>query len=210
VRTIIKADTVYYEEGSTKQWGSGLAETVVVGTPIDLRIIELLSEEPKAVSSKVHGTFWLSPNAMLSPWYSRTRLWTGEITVNRSNTFEFTLLNRLHLIFTHHYRYLDGENGETVSFPELKAEFETEAEIEEVSSWLEPLDDFLVITSFAAREPCACVGWDAYQAAKYIKVFRRNVVIPRREARHSIHEGLVDLGGHPKPAIKGHFKTGQR
>jgi len=164
----------------------------VVGKPTDLKIIDLLSEAPTSATSKVEGTFWLTPNAMLSPWYSRKLSYTGDITVDRSKTFEFTLSNGLHLIFKHHYRYLTGENGETISFPELNAEFEAEADIDEVGSWVEALDDFLMIASFAARQLCACVGWSAYQPPKHVKFYRRNIVIPQREKRHSFQDGLVE------------------
>jgi hypothetical protein len=129
---------------------------------------------------------------MLSPRHSRELSFTGEIRIKRHHVVEFTLANGLRLTFNDHYRYVDGDNRETISFPELTGEFESEANIDDVNSWLETLDDFLLIVSFAARERCACVGWTAHDAKQMVKLFRRNVVIPRKEGRQSMHDGLIE------------------
>jgi len=36
------------------------------------------------------------------------------------------------------------------------------------------------------------------------------LVVLRNKAIKPLLAGTQDLGGHPKPAIEGHFKTGQR
>lgn len=195
VREIIEADKVYHTKSSTRHWGPELSETLLVGEPVDLRIIELLNEDNQADRSKeaLQGTFWLTPNAMLSPMYSRTLSFTGNVTIEKVRSFEFTLSNGLHLTFSHHYRYLDNENGETVSFPELVAEFKIGTEKMEVGSLLQGVDDFLMLTSFAARQSCVCLGWDSYDPSKVVRYFRRDVAIPKQKKGHSMHDGLIEV-----------------
>ncbi len=195
LRTIIKADKVYNIRSSTRYWGPQLSEISLIGEPTDLRIIDLLNEDGQADKSEktLEGTFWLTPNAMLSPMYSRTHFLTGATTVERIKPFEFTLFNGLHLTVTHHYRYLDNENGETVSFPELVAEFKIGTKKGEVNSLLEGVDDFLMLTSFAARQSCVCLGWDSYDSSTVVQFFRRDIAIPEMKKRHGVHDGLIEV-----------------
>lgn len=195
VRKIIKAERVYHTKSSTRYWDPELSEIVMVGEPADLRIIDLLNEEGQADKSNdiLEGTFWLTPNAMLSPMYSRTLSFTGNVTIEKVRNFEFTLSNGLHLTFFHHYRYLDNENGETVSFPELVAEFKIGREEGDVGSLLQGVDDFLMLASFAARQSCVCLGWDSYDPSKVVKYFRRDVAIPKPKKGHSMHDGLIEV-----------------
>jgi hypothetical protein len=195
VRTIISADKVYCYESSTKHWGPELSETVVVGKPINLTIIHNLGSAGEAEIAKntFVGTFLLTPNEMLSPMYSRILSFTGDITVEKERNFKFLLTSGLEVCFTDHYRYLDGDNGATISFPELVAEFQTGMPLERMDSLVKELDDFLMLASFGARQYCACLGWELVQPTKSTKYFRRDVVIPTANVRQSMHDGLIDM-----------------
>jgi hypothetical protein len=194
-RTLIKADKVYYKHGSTKHWGHEISESVIIAEPIDLRITHYLGSDKKEEKEKntTKGTFWLTPNIMLTPVKSLIRSLTGEVAVNHIRNFAFTLENGIKLKFSHHYRFLQSDNGDMISFPELVAEFEIDAENEDIVPSLEPIDDFLMLTSFLARQGCVCLDWETHGLSKFTKFYRRDITIPDINKGHSFNDTLVDI-----------------
>lgn len=192
---IIKANKVYYKHGTTEHWGHGLSESILIGEPIDLIIMRFLSSDGKSEKEKtsIKGTFWLTPNIMLSPTKILSRDFTGKTTVDNIHNFEFALENGYSLKFDHHYRYLENDAGDTVFFPELVAEFEIDNESNEIISSFEPIDDFLMLTSFSARQRCACLGWEMYGSSKITKFYRRDIAIPKIKKDHSSNDTLIDI-----------------
>lgn len=195
LRTVIRADSVYKTRSSEKSWGPELSEIVVDCVLVDLTVTDLLtrSEQSDTTKERLRGSFWLSPCGMLSPMYSIEHSFAGDTRITGKNNFEFTLSNGLHLVFDHHYQYFHGEDDETVSIPELVAAFDVEWQEGGVNSLLEGLDDFLLLTSFAARQFCVCVGWDSYDSSKVIDYFRRDIVIPEAKKKHGMHDGLIEM-----------------
>ena len=195
LNTIIKADKVYYKKASTKYWGPELTGALLVGEPVDLKIVNFLSksEEDSNNQNTIKGTFWLTPSIMLSPEKIRIPYVTGETRVEKIRDFTFTLFNGIHLTFDHYYKYLQNENAETVSFAELVAGFEVSPEKEDINLLLDAVDDFLMLTSFAARQRCVCLGWDSDDSSKITRFFRRDMAIPEIKRDHSYNEVLIDL-----------------
>lgn len=188
--TVISADKVYCREFSTTQWGPDLSDALLVGDPFDLTITTISNRHSEG-NENVTGSFWLTPSIMLSPVKSLTPSYTGEVTLHKTRNLMFTLFNGLTLTFDHHYRYLNKQNGEMISFPELVAEFEVSSEKADPRSFLAPIDDFLMLTSFAARQACVCLGWESYNASKVTRFFRRSIVIPDIKKQHSFNDTLI-------------------
>lgn len=195
LNTIIKANKVYSKHGTTKHWGHKLSESVLIGEPIDLTITHFLSSDGKSEKGKtsIKGTFWLTPSMMLLPVKVLSHSFTGEITVDNIHNFEFTLENGCGLKFDHHYRYLENDAGNTVSFPELVAEFEIDNESNEIIQSFELIDDFLMLTSFSARQQCACLGWEMYGPSNITKFYRRDIATPNIKKDHSFNDTLIDI-----------------
>jgi len=192
-RTRINANKVYSKYGSTKQWGQEISESVIIGEPIDLRITMLLRSDKKDEKDTSRGTFWLTHNIMLTPVKCLTTSFTGEVTVNQGHNFSFTLENGTRLKFDHYYRYLKNDKGDMVSFPELVAEFEMDAERNALALSFEPIDDFLMLTSFIARQRCVCLGWEVYSSSEITRFYRRDMTIPKIEKSHSFNDTLIDI-----------------
>lgn len=193
LRTRIKANKVYCKYGSTKHWGHDISESVIIGEPLDLSITDLLRSNNKEEKDTSRGTFWLTPNIMLTPAKSLTLSFTCEITVNHIRNFSFTLENGIRLKFDHYYRYLNYDNGDMVSFPELVAEFEMDSERNALALSFEPIDDFLMLTSFIARQRCVCLGWEVYSSSEVTRFYRRDMTIPAIEKSHSFNDTLIDI-----------------
>ena len=194
-RGIIKADRVYYKQDSTRYWQQELSETVLIGEPVDLRIVEFIKEDANNYKeqSPMRGTFWLTPSIMLKPVKAFSRSYTGKVTVEEILNYEFTLCSGLSLRFDDHYRYIDRENGDNISFSELVAEFELSPSNTHVDISFEPVDDFLMLTSFAARQRCICLGWELYNSSAITRFFRRDIAIPPEKKDHSFNDTLVDI-----------------
>jgi len=195
VSSITKAKKVYYKDGHTRHWGDKFSETILIGEPTDLKIIDLIQRDDNSAKpdDKIKGIFWLTPNIMLSPMKMMTRSFTGEVTVDKSRNFEFTLNNGCSLKFDEYYRYIENEQGDTISFSEPVAEFELDHLNKEIDFDFEPIDDFLMLTSFCSRQRSVCLGWEAYESSKITKFFRRNISIPKINKNHSFNETLVDV-----------------
>lgn len=194
LRTIIQASKVYYKYGSTKRWDREISESILIGEPTDLKITNFLRFDEKAEKEKTttKSIFWITPSLMLTPAKSLSYSFTGEVVVNNIWNFEFTLENGTQLKFDHHYRYLKNNDGEMVSFPELVAEFETDTSGDKVPPF-ELIDDFLMLTSFSARQRCACLGWELYGASHLTRFYRRDMAIPEIKKDHSVNDALIDI-----------------
>ncbi|MCI5163700.1 MAG: hypothetical protein D3917_17130, partial [Candidatus Electrothrix sp. AX5] len=188
---IIEAQEVYFQVGGTTEWDADLSETVFRGNPFDLKITQIYDLSTSHEDSKLYQiVFRLTPCNALAPVEVVTPSYTGEVTVKKNNN-HFTLPCGYRLIFDHHYRYLKGENGDRISFPELVAECKDIQREENVEKVLQELDDFLMITSFAERQRCVCLGYkEYYNNARNISHYRRRA-IPDFSATDS--DTLIDI-----------------
>lgn len=187
----ISANEVYTNKQSSIHWGPDISEHVKRGHPFDLTITTFFNDREK--EDKVHGTFWLTPSIMLRNKSALEYQLSGEIKVKKYPNFKFTLFNGLTIEFDHHYRYLKKDNGDTVSFAELVANFDISSSEDDISSFLEYLDDFLMLMSFSARQRCVCLGWQIFDGNKEINFYRRDVTIPKLDNKHDSNDVIVDL-----------------
>lgn len=190
IQTIIEAEKVYFKKGGTTHWGPDISETIIVGEPADLTITNLINGD--STNKEISGVFWLTPSIMLSPVKFITPSYTGEVKVEKVRNFEFELPCGFRLFFDNHYRYIDGDGDDTISFPELVAEFKDVPSEHDINSVLQELDDLLMFTSFSARQRCVCLGWEKYDYSKIITNYRRSISIPD-EKKHSFHETLIEV-----------------
>jgi len=130
---------------------------------------------------------------MLRPTKSLVRSFTGEVTVDHTRNFAFTLQNGIALVFNYHYKHSETENGDMLSFPELVAEFELDPETNEMGLSFGPIDDFLMLASLSARQRCVCLGWETYSSSATTKFYRREIAIPKIKKNHSFSDTLIDM-----------------
>jgi hypothetical protein len=190
---LVQANKVYYKRGSTKYWSHEISESIISAKPFDLRITNFLRHDKGKEKDSTSGAYWITPSIMLKPEKLLTHSFTGEVTVKDIYNFEFTLINGMHLKFDHHYKQLNNDNGDMISFPVLVAEFETDVDSDTQSLLFENIDDLLMLTSFSARQYCACLGWEAYSSSEITKFYRRNITIPEIDKNHSFRDTLVDI-----------------
>jgi len=126
------------------------------------------------------------------------RSYTGGVKVRRVCIPRFSLRNGLRLTFTEHFRYREGERGETISFSELVAEFRVARTTLDISALSEELDNFLLLTSLATRHRCICLGWTyTNSSGDLVEHYRRDFVIPK-EKKISTNDTLIDIAVFPK------------
>jgi len=57
---------------------------------------------------------------------------------------------------------------------------------------LDALDEFLLLTSFAARQRCICVGWEAHDSSGAVTFYRRDFTIPSPKPNEYSDDTLID------------------
>src|ERR1700690_642842 len=192
---MFKAERIYSEGSTTTSWGLDLQESHMEAVPYDFAKWDLRAF-PDVPASEVSGRFWLTPCELLSPAKRVMRSYTGEVDVKTIRQLQFTLSNGLLLSFDFVYQHFDEKNGEHISFPELVANFKDNNLIGSAENvqekCLEALDDFLLVTSFAARHRCICLGWDAIDMKSHITFYRRGFTVPRPEQAKGFGDTLID------------------
>jgi hypothetical protein len=162
------------------------------GEPTDFDVIHYgLTAGPR-----LSGTFFLTPNTLINTAMIVSRSYTGTVRIRHVCRPRFSLRSGVRLAFTKHFRHREGEHDETISFSELVAEFQ--AKKLDISATSEDLDNFLLLTSFATRHRCVCMGW-MYTNSRgdMVEHYRRDIAIPK-EKEISTNDTLIDITEFPK------------
>lgn len=190
------AKEVFANKGvQTAYFGKDVSESKMVGNPIDFTITHLLNEEiteGKPISTDAN--FWITPNTLLEPGTILEHSYTGKVEVERIWSFDLETDPYTTFHFDQHYHYRDNEEGDMVSFSELvaKASLNVSADSNKIFETLNILDGVLLLASFAARQRCICLGWDASDSKNYVKQFVRNRAIPRNNPKTTYKDGLIE------------------
>ncbi len=191
---MVQADTVYSIQLSTQHLGFEGAETLLIAEPIDLRVIEPFERRRSSARSKVTGGFWLTPSFLLRPAKSIRLSDTGDVRVRTVHELRFKLPGGPLLMFDTAYRHETTAGGETLTYPELVARFESKSGVvQEAGITLSALDDILMLTSLAERHRCVCLGWDISKAGTRTRYFRREITIPKTSPERDMSMVLIDL-----------------
>ena len=195
LRTRFSADKVYVVNLSATHWSGEITDAVCVAEPLTLKKEHFRSRDESQPTPKTYTRFWLTPNRLITPAQSISRSYTGDVQITTVWKLEFVLENGLPLTFTNRYCYSDAGEDETVSWSELVAEYELEGtaqSFEEGYNVLDDLDDFLRLSSLAARHSCVCLGFDLSTTEGYlVDFYRRNVAIPNPKANR--YDELIDI-----------------
>lgn len=181
--TKIYADKVYTHHSSTQYWQPDISERIVVARPEGLRIEIKRNVGDEVPLTNSHGRYWLTPSKLLSPAQSIMRSFTGEMEVETVWQISFRLKSSIDLTFANRYRYRENDEGETITYTELVADFEMEGGekfMQRVENGLLELDDLLLLTSFAERQRCLNIGYDVSEVDGTLReYYRGNVAIPK-------------------------------
>ncbi|BBA70608.1 hypothetical protein [Geobacter sulfurreducens] len=176
--TTFEAPEIHFSGVYTKNWGADISESTLPGEPQDLFVIKYLNS--REVPPITHLTVWLSPNKFLSPSAICSTSYTGKVKYD-SRKIEFTIKDGLKLSFENHYRTKDVD-GDLLQWSFLVACTELDipaVNLKAVQERLLPdIDDFLLVTGFAARQRTACLGWTAVDDKTLTTFYRGNYSFP--------------------------------
>ncbi len=194
INSSIEAPEIHFSDSAIKNWGNGIAESTVYGEPQDLHIIRHLENPEKQDNTSI--VFWISPNRFLSPFVMRRPSYTGEITCDRKRTLEFKIKDDVMLKFDKHYMSRYAENGDFIQWSNLVACADLNVPADNVETlnryMLQDVDDFLLVSSFAAGNRIVCLGWDAVDKNYYATYYRGNYSFPENK-KIDIDEGIIDI-----------------
>src|ERR1700722_577718 len=144
------------------------------------------------------GTFFLTPNPLINTAMLIVPSYDGNVRVHHVLRPRFSLRDGVRLTFTKHFNYRKVGRDESVSSSELVAEFRLTGNAFDVPSVSEDLDSFLLLTSFATRHRCVCLGWTYTDPrGNIVNYYRRNIAIPK-DREISNHDTLIDMPEFPK------------
>lgn len=194
IQTTFEAPEVYVSGVFTKNWGDDISETTVPGEPQDLLVIHPLRgrEEPQ----KTHLVFWLSPNKFLTPCSMCSTSYTGKVDYESLRTVKFTIKERVNIDFQKHFRSKSTTNGDLLQWSYLVACTELDTPANDVKfiqdNLLQDIDDFLLLSGFAARQRTACLGWTATDNTAHATYYRGNYGFP--DGKNSdMNDCIVDI-----------------
>lgn len=192
VNTRIKCPEVYTDRANTRSWGVGVQETTIYYSAENLEIMSFLRNNDLSKSSI---EFWITLNSYITPHSLFTYRYDGNVEVEVSKDISHNV-NGVTFDFVNRYKYAENATGDMVQSTYLAGicehdlcTIDTESII---SNYLNELDDFLLLTSFASRHRTVCVGWDKYDSDSHVQFFRGNYSIPTKKT-NDINDALIDI-----------------
>lgn len=196
-RTEIRATKVYLHAITTKRSGKKAVEYSAEAEPVDLKVVAAFRSRIENLKGKTSGVFWLTPSLLLTPAKTIEHSYSGNVRVQTVHQLRFPLRGGPEMVFDTHFKHTRNEAGEVITFSELVAELEVPVERRGLRAIegpiLNALDDFLLITSFAERWRCACVGWVATNSRNVTTLYRRDISIPEHSKEHTLNDTLIDI-----------------
>lgn len=195
IELAIEAPEVYFSGSFTKHWGDDISDNTIPGEPQDLHLIRYIKADESPEKTQI--VFWVSANPFLTPFMFQSSSYTGNLEYERVRNVEFTLSDKIRLVFDKNFRSKTAENGDFIqwSFLVACAEIDSPAiDIEAIKNNLLPdIDDFLLLASFAARQRTACLGWTASDQKSHTTFYRGNYVFPPVNANSGVNDALIDI-----------------
>jgi hypothetical protein len=148
------------------------------GTPDKLTI----TQTGVGLTERRQGTFFLTPSALINTALSIEQSFTGNVKVRWAHRPKFSLRQGVKLTFAQHFGYVDSKRHETTTFSDLVAEFRLTDNSVDISAASDELDAYLLLTSFAERHRCVCLGWTYTDLrGNLIQQYRRDIAIPKEQ-----------------------------
>lgn len=189
----IVSNSVYRVTGSTSYWSKGIPDTVIIGEPTDLTIIEYWKPASKHESSDmVWGYFMIEPRLRFPFIQSLEKLHTGEINVKRLGEHKFTISPGLDLTLDEIYNFSDSQAGKFECNPQTVAKFSTDtSNLQEIINFIE-IDDFLMLVSFTKRKRHMCTGYVVSDSHTTKTYYRCRMAVERTEGDQDFFSELID------------------
>ena len=192
----IISNSVYRITGSTSYWSNGIPDTVIIGGPIDLTIIDYRKPAIKDESSdEVWGYFMIEPRLNFPFIKSLEMSYTGEINVKQLGEHKFTISPGVDLTLDEYYSFSDSQAGKFECTPKIVAKFCTDTSaLEEIINFKE-IDDLLMLVSFTKRKRHMCTGYVVSDSDTTKTYYRCRMAVDRSEGDQDFLSELIDRAG---------------
>lgn len=204
----VNSKKMYFSSGTTERSGTRVAESQVFATPIDLTITTPLKDENYSVTSdSITGVYYLTPSFFLSPRKTVEYSYTGNVTVKDVIFISYTFPNGDSLVFDKYYKHIEKKEmyDSTLTFSELVARFDFKRTNHKAINF-EQIDDFLMLTSFADRQRCACLGWETHSDSQIVRYYRGDMSVPVFSSKHGYNDTLIEYLHYEKFISKAYEK----
>lgn len=198
IRQSVYASKVYwkYQDHYYTNWEPERTEYILACEPAELKITQYFGRDPSAnESERVHVTFWVTPNSLLSHVRTIDGSEGGGFSVETVHLQTFHLDGGPQLTHKMLFRHYRNDVDERVYFEEpILGYHVTDADrsITERDEFIRQVEDFLLLLSFAARHRTVWLGWEAADSQALTTFFRKNVSVPSAKPR-SFDDELIHL-----------------
>ncbi len=194
IQTTIDTPDIRFPKGNTKYWGDAIYDNTIFGEPQNLQVVNYHRVNEKQGETRI--TFFISPNKLLTPDITPCRSYTGELNYQRLSSLEFKVENGMKLVFDKHFRYKNSQNGDLIqwSFLVAWADFDiSPLDYKQIKNNVLPIiDDFLLLSSYAARKRTACLGWATSNNNITATFYRGNYEFPWNDKNEDPNNELIE------------------
>lgn len=140
--------------------------------------------------------FWISGSDLLKPFGSMESSVMGEVKYVQEHRASFEISEDFKITFWLQFDFKEKENGDLVMMPYLVGRCETSTSVGEIGvvneKYLDLLDDFLLISSFAERRRICCLGWEGSDSEFSSTYYRGNYSFPANGKDNVNARGLFE------------------
>jgi hypothetical protein len=183
----VRSDIVITQGWSEESWGGKFIRCTMPGEPWDLELTIGGSASDDDVIQ--NGTFWLTPNRLLSPRLMSLFSPTGAVEMTTARELAFELPDAL-VHFRRHFHH-EQKKSAVLRTSELVAEVNDKLQRAGLDHFVNELDDILLLTSLATRHRCVCRGWRVAVANCETLFYRSRLAVPK-DREISAQETLID------------------
>lgn len=189
----IISNNVYRITGSTSYWSNRIPDTIIIGEPTELTIIEYRKPAINDESSdRVWGYFMIEPKLNFPFIKSLEMSYTGEINVRQLGEHKFTISPGVDLTLDEFYSFSDSREGKFECTPKIVAKFYTDIRtLKEIINFKE-IDDLLMLVSFTKRKRHMCTGYVVSDSDTTKTYYRCRMAVDGYEGNQDFLSELID------------------
>ena len=165
----------------------GESNYYVLAEPSDLTIHEYL---PSANEEKTQASYLISPSTLLMPGFLSIESHTGDVNICSAQSLTVPIDQHRSVRFINHFKYFPQENENKRSSPVVVGEIISDTKYEP-SALMDWMDEFMILTSFAERRRCVCLGRLEATASGITRYYRTKMAFADN-AEGSYSNTLID------------------
>lgn len=175
-----KNSTVFWSKGyvgsyQSHHWADDIVDVEVDYIPMEVRHSLTFPKTKMAEQPRPTASYWISPCRLISPLLAIGQSYDGNVTVERNGLWSESLPFGPKILIDKHFEFVTQDDG-VIAMPSHNAgvvNISGDPELE-IVEYLNLVNLFLEIVTFAYRQRVTCFGWDFSSGTEITKHFLLN------------------------------------